>query len=129
MAQNLGGFPAYKAKVAITRGCAVICTTVEGEVDLPAGSNSSKVIGYALNDAAIGEKVSVHLLNGPGEAKAYAGGSIAIGDYVLVNGTAGKVTALTLGASNQYVVGKATQAAADGQLFSVLPCNFIAQGA
>lgn len=129
MAQNLGGFPAYVAKVALTRGCALICTAVEGEVDLPAGSNSTKVIGYALNDAAIGDRVSVHLLNTAGEVKAFAGGTIAIGDYVLTTGTAGKVATLTLGASNQYVVGKATQAAADGQLFSVLPCNFIAQGA
>jgi hypothetical protein len=129
MAQNLGGFPAYVAKVAVTRGCALICTTVEGEVDLPAGSNSTKVIGYALDDAAIGERVAVHLLSTGGEAKAYAGGSISIGDYVLTTGTAGKVSALTLGASNQYVIGKATQAAADGQLFSVIPCNFIAQGA
>lgn len=129
MAQNLGGFPAYVAKSAIVRGAALICTAVEGEVDLPAGSNSTKVIGYALNDAAIGERVSVHLLNSAGEAKAFAGGTIAIGDYLLTTGTAGKVSALTLGASNQYVIGKATQAAADGQLFSVLPCNFIAQGA
>jgi hypothetical protein len=129
MAQNLGGFPAYVAKVAVTRGCALICTTVEGEVDLPAGANSTKVIGYALDDAAIGERVAVHLLSSPGEAKAFAGGNISIGDYVLTTGSAGKVAALTLGASNQYVIGKATQAAADGQLFSVIPCNFIAQGA
>jgi hypothetical protein len=129
MAQNLGGFPSYVAKVAITRGCALILTAVEGECDLPGGSNSAVVFGFALDDAAIGERVAVHVLSTGGEAKAYAGGTIAIGDYVITTGVLGKVAKLTLGASNQYVVGKATQAAADGQLFSVLPCNFIAQGA
>lgn len=129
MAQNLGGFPAYVAKVAVTRGCALILTANEGECDLPGGSNSAVVFGFALNDAAIGERVSVHLLSSPGEAKIYAGGTIAIGDYLIATGTLGKVAKLTLGASNQYVIGKATQAAADGQLFSALPCNFIAQGA
>ena len=127
--QNLGGFPTYKAKVAISRGHVVVLTAVADEVDLPAGTNSALCIGYALNDAAIGEFVAVHPLNGPGQAKAIAGGVIAIGDYLVNNSTTGKVTKLTLAASNQYCVGKALQVGADNQLIAVQPLNFIAQGA
>jgi uncharacterized protein DUF2190 len=116
-----------RAKVALTRGCAVITTANEDEVDLPAGTNSAAFMGYAVNDAAIGEPVAIHTVGG--NPLAWAGGAIAIGDYLTTTGTAGKVAKLTLGASNQYVVGKALRAAADGDLFPVLPCNFIAQGA
>jgi hypothetical protein len=127
--QNLGGFPAYKAKVAISRGHIVILTTVADEVDLPAGTNSAMCLGYALNDAAIGEFVAVHLLSMGGQAKGIAGGTIAIGDYLVNNSTTGKVTKLTLGASNQFCVGKAVQAGADGQLIAISVSDFIAQGA
>lgn len=118
----------FNAKVAITKGQAVVLVTgTEDQVDLPAAANSALFIGYAANDAAIGESVAVHTVGGIAQAK--AGASISLGDYVMINGTSGDLKTLTLGASNQYCTGKALRAAASGDLFPVLVLNFIAQGA
>lgn len=117
----------FRAKVAITRGCIVRVDTVDEEVDLPGATNDAGCVGFATHDAAIGEPLTVHLSGGV--ACAVAGGSIAIGDYIGPTGTAGAVVKVTLGASNQYVYGKAIRAAASGDLFPVIPLNFIAQGA
>lgn len=126
---NQGGASVYvgRAKVALTRGCLVRVTANEDEVDLPGATNDAAVIGFAYNDAAIGEPVSVVALGGI--AMAQSAGTIAIGDYIGSSGTAGAVAKVTLGASNQYVSGKALRAASSGDLFPVLVLNFIAQGA
>lgn len=116
-----------RAKVAITRGCLVRVTANEDECDLPGATNDAAVIGFAYNDAAIGELVTVIAVGGI--AIAQAGGTIAIGDYVGSTGTAGLCAKVVLTTSNQYVSGKALRAAASGDLFPVLALNFIAQGA
>lgn len=128
--QNLiaATLPTYVADVAITKGAAVVLVVgTEDHIALPAGANSALVLGFAINDAAIGERVAVHTDGGIATAK--AGASIAIGDYVMVNSNLGDLKTLVLGASNQYVVGKALRTAASGDLFPVKPCDFIAQGA
>jgi hypothetical protein len=111
----------------MTRGCIVRVTANEDEVDLPGATNDAACVGFAYNDAAIGEVVTVVTMGGV--AMAQAGGTIAIGDYIGSTGTAGLVAKVTLAASNQYVQGKALRAAASGDLFPVLVLNFIAQGA
>lgn len=116
-----------RAKVAITRGCVVRVDSVDDEVDLPGATNDAACIGFATQDAAIGELVTIQTMGGI--AMAVSAGTIAIGDYVGPSGTAGAVNKVTLGASNQYVHGKALRAAASGDLFPVLVLNFIAQGA
>jgi hypothetical protein len=82
----------FIAKVALLRGQAVILdTSVRGQVDLPGGANAA-VIGFAVNDAAIGQEVAIALV---GTCKAIAGDtSISIGDYVTGEGTDGKVKKL-----------------------------------
>lgn len=127
MQHNSATLPVFTAASTITFGQLVELTSTKDNVQ-PAGSASTKAIGYATHDAATGENVTVQTLNGGGIAKASAGGSIAIGDY-LVAGASGVVTKLTLGASNQYVVGQALSAAASGDLFDVNPVFSIAQGA
>ena len=128
-AANQGGASVVvmRAKVAMTRGCIVRVDSVDDEVDLPGATNDAACIGFVTADAAIGEPVPVQM-NG-GVAMAQAGGTIACGDYIGPTGTAGAVAKVTLGASNQYVHGKALRAAASGDLFPVLVLNFIAQGA
>jgi hypothetical protein len=128
-AQNQGGASVVvlRAKVAMTRGCAVRVTANEDECDLPGATNDAASFGFALSDAAIGELVTIQ--HAGGIAPAQAGGTIAIGDYVGVTGTAGLVAKVTLGASNQFVLGQAVRAAASGDLFYVAMNKFIAQGA
>jgi len=116
------------ADVALTKGAAVVLVVgTEDHVNLPAGANSALVYGFAMNDAAINERVAIHV--GGGVATAKAGATIAIGDYVMVNSASGDLKTLVLGASNQYAVGKALRGAASGDLFPIKPCDFIAQGA
>ena len=118
----------FVAKVALTKGQAVVLViATEDQVDLPAAANSALFIGFAANDAAINETVAIHTVGGVAQGK--VGATIALGDFVMINGTSGDLKPVVLGASNQYCVGKALRGGAAGDLIPVLVLNFIAQGA
>lgn len=116
------------ADVALTKGAAVVLVVgSEDHVNLPAGANSALAIGFAVNDAAIGERVGIHMSGGLATAK--AGATCAIGDFLMINGVLGDLKPVVLGASNQYVVARCMRTAASGDLIPVVPMFSIAQGA
>src|SRR5262245_27434443 len=121
-AQNQGGASIIpmRATVALTRGQVVILdTTTDGNVTLPGGANAQKTFGFAVNDAQIGELVSVHVSGGL--AMAVAGGAVALGDLLQTGATPGQVvTAAPAAGANSYLCGKAARAAASGDLFPVV---------
>ena len=103
-----------KAGGAITAGAVVVFdTSTAGEVDLPAAAKCDKIAGVALTDAASGDMIAVIK---SGIVKCNAGGTIAIGDYVEVGSTAGKVTAIPATeaiARTAHALGIATSAGVD----------------
>jgi hypothetical protein len=126
---NEGGatFIAMRAKVAITRGQVVIIDSVDQEVDLPAGAGAANTFGFARNDAAIGELVSIHVSGGL--ATAIAGGSITAGQLLQTGATPGQVVPVGATAGTNYpLVGKACGAASTGDLFRVVPLHGSFQG-
>ncbi len=111
----------FTAEVALVRGQPVILGSAYGKVTELVGSDSELVIGFALNDAAIGQEVAIHqVTNGATKCKVLAGDDINRGDVITT--LDGDIVALTPGVSLQYVCGVALEDAADGQLFDVLPC-------
>lgn len=117
----------FTADTAITANMCVIFGTLEDHVTLASGANDPGFVGFALEDAASGAQVRVHISGGV--AKAIAGATFAIGDYLMIEGADGRLKKLTLGASNQYVVAKALRAGADGDFVPVKIMEFVAQGA
>jgi hypothetical protein len=118
----------FIADVTLTKGQAVVLVVgSEDHVALPAGANSALCFGFAMNDAAVGERVAIHISGGVATAK--AGASCAIGDWLMINGTSGDLKPVVLGASNQHVVARCLRTAASGDLIPVVPMFSIAQGA
>lgn len=118
----------FTADVAVTRGAALVLVVgSEDHVALPAAANSALFFGFAVNDAAIGERIAVHVLGGVAYAK--AGAVCAIGDYLMINGVLGDLKPVVLAASNQHVVARCLRTAASGDLIPVLITPSIAQGA
>ncbi len=83
----------FTAKVALKAYQAVILdTSVRGQVDLPGGANDP-VIGFAVNDADADQDVGIFLV-GPVFRGIAGDTSISIGDYVVAEGTDGKLKKL-----------------------------------
>ena len=80
---------AFTASVALKAYQAVVLDTTRGAVKLGASANGA-VIGYAMNDADAGQEVSVFLV-GPVFRGIAGDNSIAIGDYVMLEGSDGKL--------------------------------------
>lgn len=118
----------FIADAAITQNAAVVAViATEDHCNLPAAANSVLFLGFAIDACASGERVRVHV--GGGIAKAVCGATVALGDYLMINGTTGSVKPLVLGASNQHVVAKALRGGASGDVIPVKFCEFVAQGA
>ncbi len=116
----------FVAKVALLRGQAVILdTSVRGQVDLPGAANAA-IIGFAANDAAADQEVSVYL---GGCCKAIAGASFGIGDYLMGEGTDGRLKEYVDDNTNQHACAIALEDGADGQLVDVLITHFKAETA
>lgn len=116
----------FTAEAAIEFGQAVIQGSAEDACTLAGSANTALFLGFALESAAIGAQVRVQLT---GVAKAIAGASVSLGDYLMGEGADGRLKKVALGGSNQYGVAKALRGGSDGDLIPVLICHFIAQGA
>lgn len=78
-------------------------------------------LGVICDEAASGENVEVALLgSADGTRKVTAGGNISFGDMICT-GAAGKAVALPASAGTYYIVGRALEAAVDGQVFEFDP--------
>lgn len=118
----------FIADVVLAKGQAVVLVVgSEDHIALPAAANSALCFGFAMNDAAIGERVAIHVAGGVATAK--AGATCAIGDYLMINSNVGDLKPVVLGASNQHVVARCLRTAAAGDLIPVIPMFSIAQGA
>jgi hypothetical protein len=108
----------FVAKVALVRGQAVILdTAVRGQVDLPGGANA-KIVGYAFNDAAIGQQVAIVLV-GP-TTTAIAGAAVGIGDYLMGEGADGRLKELADDNALQHACGISLEDGEDGQLIEII---------
>ena len=114
-----------KATASITRGQLVKVGSNEDEVLPSAGAAEAGVLGFAYNDAANGEHVTIQC---SGVAIAKAGGSITL-MQPLQGAASGAVTASAPSAgTNANCVGFALRAASSGDLFPVLVSRFVLQG-
>lgn len=113
---NSYGIPAAPRKVndagGVTLHEVVVQGTNEGEVKNPAAANASKVIGavewLGPKNGANGDDVGVRVL---GEALCIANAAIAVGDYVTIAGTTGRVQTNAAAANTGNIVGIAQAAA------------------
>lgn len=81
----------------------------------PAGAGSTKVLGVAAFDAAVGDKVTIHA---GGVQRLTASGAITAGDMVSAAAT-GKIAAIGAGTFGTLVGVALTSSAADGDLVEV----------
>ncbi len=123
------GIP-FVAEVALTRGQAVVLGSALDTVALPSGADAL-IVGFAANDAAIGQTVAIHpVTDGTSKCKALVGeDECAAGDVLVGDDATGGVTTLVPGVSKQFACGIALEAGAEGQLIDILPCFFIQVGA
>lgn len=122
------GLP-FIAEGAILRGQALMVGTAYPQVKVTTGANV-KVIGFALNDAASGQEVAVHVVtNGAAKCKAIAGASFDRGDMLMAEGSDGRVKELEADNTLQYGCGIALEDGADGQLVDILPCFWASETA
>jgi hypothetical protein len=114
--------PLYKPGQAITSTVATSAVVGGRLVEVngvstvgPAGAASTKVVGVAAFDAAVGDKVTIHA---GGVQRLTASAAITAGDN-LAAAAAGKVAAIGAGTFGQLVGVALTSAAADGDLVEV----------
>src|SRR4051794_24264965 len=105
---------------------AVVQDTAERDVKKPAAANAGKFVGITQEAQATQNKGVRVKTDGPSFAT--ASGVIAVGDYVNIAGSSGKLascqTSVAAGLANPasviYVIGQAiSAAAADGDIFEV----------
>ncbi len=121
------GIP-FIAEVALVRGQAVVPGTSRDQVKLGSGANLL-VIGFAINDAAIGQEVAIFPVNGGGKCKAIAGASIDRGEFLMLEGADGRLKEYAADNTLQYACGISLEAGEDGQLIDILPVAFFAETA
>lgn len=123
---NSFGIPAAPRRVndagGVTLHQVVVQGTNENEVKNPAAVNANKVIGavevLGPKNGANGDDVGVRTL---GEALCIAAAAIAVGDYVTVAGTTGRVQTNAAAANTGNIVGIAMSlASAAGDQLRVL---------
>lgn len=107
--QNISDFPqTVNDASGVLAFCALVAGTAENQVKRPAAANASKFIGVADHDAANGEDVSV-IDKGIVYMRASAA-VIAVGDYVNVADTTGRVKTAGEAANTANVLGIARSA-------------------
>lgn len=120
--QQIGDFISFKSTndlSALTNLYHLVKLDANSQVVL-ASAASDKIIGILQNTPKANETASVLARSASGIGKAYAGGSIAIGDYLTADSNGAVVT--TTSAGNE-VVGIAVEVGASGQVVSFLLCN------
>lgn len=108
--EDSGGVGAYRA---------VVQGTNAGEAALPGAANAGKILGATVHSQSRqGGHVAVRKA---GIARVVAGGAIALGDPVNINGTGGKVKAIdeTVGTTVQCLGFAETAASADGDIIEI----------
>lgn len=110
----------YTAEGTITKGMALVEGTADGQAKAPGGADVGAFVGFAMHDAASGEQVQVA---GPGcYARAISDGTVTRGAQCAIQGTSGKLKAVTT--ADTYVVAQAcTAGAVDGDTVFVLVVN------
>lgn len=117
--QDVSAFPQKVNDAAgVLANRVLVAGTNANEVKNPAAANASKIIGVAGHDAANGEDVSIYSF---GIVNCVAASAIAVGDYVNVAGTTGKVKTISEASTTVvYPVGIARSATtADTQYVKV----------
>ncbi len=122
-----GGIP-FLAEVALLRGQAVVKGTARDQVKLGSGANEI-VIGFAINDADVGQSVAIFPVNGGGKCKAIAGATFDAGKPLMLEGADGRVKEYAADNTLQYGCAIALEHGDDGQLVDVLPCFWMAETA
>lgn len=115
---NSYGIPAAPRKVNDAGGVTLHQVVVQGtnqrEVKNPAAVNAPKVVGavewLGPKNGAQGDDVGVRTM---GEALCIANAAIAVGDYVTISGTNGRVQTNAAAANAGNIVGYAVDAAAN----------------
>lgn len=110
-----GGSKGFVATAALGEG--IIVKLASGEV-VAGAAGTDDIIGVTMNSCEAGEQVSVRLRSAAGTLKVKAGGAVAVGDSVTSDASGEAVATTTAG---DTVLGTALEAAADGDLFEVLP--------
>lgn len=83
------------------------------------------VLGFSEYPVVAGEDIAVMMLNLPGSREVTASGAVTAGDKVYAAAD-GMVSALPVGAGTYRLIGVALEAAADGQVFEIMPITAIA---
>lgn len=117
---------AFIADSNLTAYQAVILSD-EGHVDL-GGSANSPIIGFVVNDCSSGDDVTVHMC-GPVFKGIGGDTSFAAGDYVMLEGTDGRLKKYADDNSLQHACGVALQDGADGKIVEVMLVAFKAETA
>lgn len=116
----------FYATVALTAYQAVILdTTQRGFVTL--GAANGAVIGFAMNDAAIGQEVSVMMV-GPC-FKGIAGAAVGIGDYLMLEGADGRLKEYVDDNTLQHACAISLEDGVDGQIVDIVLTAFKAETA
>lgn len=110
----------YTAEGTITAGMALVEGTADGQAKAPGAADVGSFVGFAMHAAANNEQVQVA---GPGcYARAISDGTVTRGAQCAIQGTTGKLKAVTT--ADTYVVAQAcTAGAVDGDTVFVLVLN------
>lgn len=116
--QDVSAFPqTVNDSSGVLQHCALVAGTAANQVKRPAAANAAKFIGVAGHDAADGEDVSVYSF---GIVNMIASAAIAVGDYVNIADTTGKVKTGSETAGTQNIIGIARSVASgDGKYVKV----------
>lgn len=87
-------------------------------------TSTTVVLGFSEYPVASGDDIAVMLLNLPGTREVMASGDITAGAKVFA-AAAGMVSALPAVAGTYRLIGTALEAAADGEVFEIMPINSI----
>lgn len=120
------GSKGFSASVDIPLGTAVKLTAAK-TVGISTAA-TDRTIGFVSETVKAGRIANVRMRNAEGTVNAIAGGTIAVGDKLVVT-TAGQViTATQAAAAAQPVneaVGISLEAATAGQIIEILPLNYV----
>ncbi len=108
---NVGPIKAFEAAADYSaKQFFIVAVSADGVATL-ATAATDKLVGTIMNEPKSGEMLSVQAL---GFARAIAGGSVSIGDFLTADGSGEAIATTTTG--NQ-VIGMAIEAADDGDVF------------
>jgi hypothetical protein len=116
----------FTAAVAIAMGQIVKMSAANTVT--PATAATDKVIGVALEACAAGRTVNIKLSNGSGTLPVLLGGTVALGDKLVSNGSGAGITGTQAGAGvvpTSNVVAIAVEAGVSGQIIEAMAADMI----